>query len=138
MVTKAVLRSDSAAITLGLNPSRIQPINPTATADGQRFIDDRVEWSIRACCGLWCCGIWCFGLCCSGGLALNIGSAMGSVVPARNRCRRVDQVVLEGNEHGLGSIPGLKFAEKACHSMFDRVDGEMQLIGNFLIAESPA
>ena len=128
MVTKAVVRSDSAAITLGLNASRIQPINPTATADGQRCIDDRVEWSIRACCGL----------CCSGGLALNIGSAMGSVVPAGNRCRRVDQVVLEGNEYGLGSISGLKFAEKACHSMFDRVDGEMQLIGNFLIAESPA
>ena len=133
MVTKAVVRSDSAAITLGLNASSIQPINPTATADGQRFIDDRVEWSIRACCGLWRCG-----LCCSGGLALNIGSAMGSVVPAGNRCRRVDQVVLEGNEDGLGSISGLKFAEKACHSMFDRVDGEMQLIGNFLIAESPA
>ena len=133
MVTKAVVRSDSAATTLGLNPSMIQPINPTATADGQGFIYDRVEWSIRACFGLWCCG-----LCCSGGLALNIGSAMGSVVPAGNRCRRVDQVVLEGNEDGLGSISGLKFAEKACHSMFDRVDGEMQLIGNFLIAESPA
>ena len=133
MVTKAVVRSDSAAITLGLNASRIQPINPTETGNGQRFIDDRVEWSIRACCGL-----WCFGLCCSGGLALNIGSAMGSVVPAGNRCRRVDQVVLEGNEDGLGSILGLKFAEKAFHSMFDRVDGEMQLIGNFLIAESSA
>ena len=133
MVTKAVVRSDSAAITLGLKPSRIQPINPTATADGQGFIDDRVEWSIRACCGL-----WCFELCCSGVLALNIGSAIGAVVPAGNRCRRVNQVVLEGNEDGLGSIPGLKFAEKACHSMFDRVDGEMQLIGNFLIAESPA
>ena len=133
MVTKALVHYDSAAITLVLNPSRIQPINPTETGNGQRFIDDRVEWSIRACCGLWCCG-----LCCSGGLALNIGSAMGSVVSAGNRCRRVDQVVLEGNEDGLGSIPGLKFAEKACHSMFDRVDGEMQLIGNFLIAESPA
>lgn len=128
MVTKALVHSDSAAITLVLNPSRIQPINPTETGNGQRFIDDRVEWSIRACCGLRC----------SGGLALNIGSAMGSVVPAGNRCRRVDQVVLEGNEDGLGSIPGLKFAEKAFHSMFDRVDGEMQLIGNFLIAESPA
>ena len=133
MVTKAVVRSDSAAITLGPNPSRIQPINPTARADGQRFIDDRVEWSIRACCGLWCFELWCSGV-----LALNIGSAIGAVVPAGNRCRRVNQVVLEGNEDGLGSIPGLKFAEKACHSMFDRVDGEMQLIGNFLIAESPA
>ena len=63
---------------------------------------------------------------------------MGSVVPAGNRCRRVNQVVLEGNEDGLGSISGLKFAEKACHCMFDRVDGEMQLVGNLLIAESPA
>ena len=73
-----------------------------------------------------------------GGIGCQIGSAMGSVVPAGNWSGRVHQIVLEGNEHGLGSIPGLKFAEKACHSMFDRVDGEMQLIGNFLIAESPA
>jgi hypothetical protein len=46
--------------------------------------------------------------------------------------------VLEGNEHGLGSIPGLQFAEKAGHSVFDRVDGEVQLVGNLLIAQSPA
>ncbi len=99
MVSKALVRSDSAAITLVLNPSRIQPINPTATGDGQLFIDDRAEWSIRACYGLWCCGLRC-----SGGLVLNIGSAMWSVVPAGIRCRRVDQVVLEGNEDGFGSI----------------------------------
>jgi hypothetical protein len=46
--------------------------------------------------------------------------------------------VLESNEHGLGSISGFKFPEKAGYSVFDRVDGEMQLVGNFLIAESPA
>jgi hypothetical protein len=46
--------------------------------------------------------------------------------------------VLEGNEHSLGSIPGLQFAEKAGHSVFNRVDGDMQLVGNRLIAESPA
>jgi hypothetical protein len=46
--------------------------------------------------------------------------------------------VLEGSEHGLGPIPGLKFAEKAGHSVFDRVDGQMQLVGNLLIAESSA
>jgi hypothetical protein len=46
--------------------------------------------------------------------------------------------VLEGDKHGLGSISGFKFSEKAGHSMFNRVDGEMQLVGNLLIAESPA
>jgi hypothetical protein len=77
---------------------------------------------MRACFELWLC----------------FGSAMGFVVPAGNRSGRVHQVVLEGNQHGLGSISGFKFPEKAGHSVFDRVDGEMQLVGNLLIAESPA
>ena len=69
---------------------------------------------------------------------VSCGLALGSVLPARNRRRRVHQIVLEGNEYGLGSIPGLQFAEKTGLSVFDRVDGEVQLVGNLSIAQSPA
>ena len=63
---------------------------------------------------------------------------MGFVVPAGNWSGRVHQVVLEGNQHGLGPISSFKFPEKAGYSVFDRVDGEMQLVSNLLIAESSA
>ena len=59
-------------------------------------------------------------------------------MPLWNGDWRIHQVVLEGNEHSLGSIPGFKFAEQAGDRMFNRVDGEMQLIGDFLIAKTPA
>ena len=86
-------------------------------------VEDLILWAVIVI--LW--RDWC-----------QIGSVIGSVVPAGNGSGRVHQVVLEGNQYGLGSIPGPKFAEKTGHSVFDRVDGEMQLVSNLLIAESSA
>ena len=62
----------------------------------------------------------------------------GSGGPAGDRHRWIHQIALKGDQHGLGAVFGIQFAQQRSDAVLGGFNGEMELISNFLVAQAAA